>query len=64
MSVFVTPFGLFHVHLLFAFFWNMVFMILYFLGVAHSTKMSPLSFLNSSANLPVAVSVGFVLFPI
>ena len=42
----------------------MVFMILYFLDVAHSTKVSLLSFLNSSPNLPVAVSIGFVLLPI
>ena len=61
ISVFVTPFGLFHDHLLPAFFWNMVFMILYFLYVPHSTKVLPLSFLNSSPNLPVPVSVGFVL---
>ena len=39
MSVFVTPFGLFHVHLLPAFLWNMIFVILYFLGVAHSTSV-------------------------
>ena len=63
-SVFVTPFGLFHVHLFPAFFGNMEFMMLYFLDVAYSTKMSPLAFLNSSLNVPVAVSVGFVLFPI
>ena len=52
-SFFVTPFGLFYVHLLPAFFWNMVFMSLYFLDVAHSTKVSPLSFLNS---IPYLVS--------
>ena len=59
MSAFVTPFGVFHVHLFSAFFWDLVFMILYFLDVAHSTKVSPLSFLNSSPSLPVAVSMGF-----
>ena len=53
----VTFFGHFHVHLLPAYFWNMVFMILCFLDVAHSTKVSPLSFFNSSPNLPVAVSM-------
>ena len=30
---------------------------------AHSTKVSPLSFLCSSPHLPFAVSPGFVLFP-
>ena len=64
MSVFVTPFGLFHVHVLPAFFWNMVFMILFCLDVAHSTKVSPLSFINPGPNLPVALSIRFVLFPI
>ena len=33
-------------------------------SLAQSTKVSPLSFLNPSQNLPVAVSIGFVLFPI
>ena len=64
MLAFVTPFGLSHVHPLPAFFWNMAFMILYFLDVAHSTQVSPLSFLNSRPNVPVAVSTMFVLFPI
>ena len=49
--------GLFHVK-------NMVFVILYFLDAVLSTKVSPLSFLNSSPNLPIAVSIGLVLFPI
>ena len=65
ISVFITPFGLFHViHFLPAFFWNIAFVILYFLDVAHSTNVSPLSFLNSNPKLPVTVSVGIVLFPI
>ena len=34
------------------------------LDVAHSTKASSLSFLNSRPNLPIAVSIGFVHFPI
>ena len=49
ISVVVRPFGLFHVHLLPAFFWNMVFMISYFLDVAHSTKA--LSFLSIPAQI-------------
>ena len=60
--MFVTPFGFFHIHLPSAFFWNMEFMILNVLDDAHSTEVSPLSFLNS--NLPVDVSIGFVLFPV
>ena len=36
----------------------MVYMILYFLDIAHSTKVSPLSFFISTPNLPV--SIGFV----
>ena len=62
MLVFVTQFGLFHVHLLPVFFWNMVLIILYFLDGAHSTKVSPLSVFISSPNLPFAVSKGMVLF--
>ena len=42
----------------------MVFVMMYFRDVAHSTKVSPLSFINSSPNLPVAVYIGFVCFPI
>ena len=64
ISVFVTPVRLFHVHLLLAFFWNMVFMILYFLDVAHSTKVSPLSFFNSSPYFSIVLSIGFVRFHI
>ena len=60
MLVFVTSFEHFYVHLLPAFFWNMVFMIVYFVDVAHATKVSPVSFLNSSSNLPI----GLVLFRI
>ena len=63
MSFFMTPFGLFHVQLLPAFFWNMIFMM-YFLDVARSTKVFPLSYINSSSNVPVAFSVRFVLFHI
>ena len=61
--VFFIPFAVFHVHILPAFFWNMVFMMFYFLDVAHSTKVSPFSLLNPSPKWPVAVSIGFVLFP-
>ena len=64
ISAFFTPFELFHVHLLPAFFWNMVFMILHFTDVAHSTEVLTLSLFNSSPNLPAAVSIGFVLFHI
>ena len=60
---YVTIFGLYHVHLLPAFFWNVVFVTLYFLDVAQSNKVSLLSFLNSSPNLPVGVSIGFGIFP-
>ena len=35
-----------------------------FFYVAHSTKVSPLSFLNSSPNLPITVSIRFIIFPI
>ena len=62
MSVFVTPFGIFHVYLLPAFFRNIVFVTLYFFDIAHSAKVSLISFLNSNLNLPVAVSIGFLLF--
>ena len=64
ISAFITHFGLSHVHLVPAFFWNMVFMILYFLYVAQYTKVSSLSFLNPTPNLPVSVSTWFVIYPI
>ena len=57
ISVLASPFGLFHDHRLPAFFWNMVFMILYFVDLDYSNKVSPLSFFNSSPNLPVAISI-------
>ena len=56
ISVFVTPFGLFHVRLLPAFFWNMVFMILYFLDVANSTKVSLFRFLVQAQICPLLFS--------
>ena len=65
MSAFVAPFGIFHIHLLPAFSMKHGIHDFYLLdAAAHSTEVSPLSFLIASPNLPIAVSIGFVLFPI
>ena len=58
LSVFFTPFRLFGVHILSAYFWNVVCMILYFLVVSYSSKLSPHVF------IPSPNIFEFVRFPI
>ena len=63
MSFCVTPFGLFHVSLLPAFFLNTLFVTVHTLGVRCPVYQGSLpTFVISSPNLPVAVSIGFVRF--
>ena len=59
----MCPSGLLHVHLLAAFFWNCVFMILKLFDVAHSTSLSPLSLRWPRPKHPVALSDVFVCPP-
>ena len=59
----LCPSGLLHVHLLPAFFGYCVFMILKFFDVAHSTRVSPLSFGWPRPKHHVALSDVFVCPP-
>ena len=57
------PSWLLHVHLLPAFFWSCVFMIFNLFDVAHSTRVSPLSFRRPRQKSHVALSGVFVCPP-
>ena len=59
LSISVSFHHLDKVHMLPAFFWNI---ILYFLDIAYSNKVAPLSLLNRNPDLHVAVSIQLSIF--